>query len=58
MLKPHTHPPKGPHFHIDEDPEGQSFTWVSVESAIELFQEKVTAHFDALIETPYEGGQK
>lgn len=52
-----SHPPKGPHFHIDEDPEGEPLTWVSVEAAIDLFRQKVTAHFGALVETPDDGGQ-
>jgi hypothetical protein len=53
-----SHPPKGPHFHIDEDPEGQAFTWESIDAAIQLFREKVAAHFGELIAAPDDGGSR
>jgi hypothetical protein len=52
------HPPKGPHFHIDEDSDGEPFEWKSVDAAIQLFHEKVTAHFGELVAVPDDGGQK
>ncbi len=53
-----SHPPKGPHFHIDEDPSGQPFIWESVDAAIQLFQDKITAHFGELVAIPDDGGEK
>lgn len=50
------HPPKGPHFHIDEDKRGQSFTWSSLPAAIQLFYLKVKERFGELLEIPEEGG--
>jgi hypothetical protein len=53
-----SHTPKGPHFHVDADSEGQSFNWVSVEDAIRLFREKVMEHFGELEAVPNDGGQE
>jgi hypothetical protein len=39
------HPPKGPHFHMDDDKEGVPFQWESLEKALELFWEKVEDRF-------------
>ena len=39
------HHPKGPHFHIDHDPEGQPFEWKSLEAAYDLFFEKIRERF-------------
>lgn len=39
------HPPKGPHFHVDDEKDGQSFVWVSLEASMDLFWEKVWLRF-------------
>lgn len=52
-----SHSPKGPHFHLDDDNEGQPFQWVSLEDAIRLFREKVAEHFGELVAIPDDGGQ-
>ena len=39
------HPPKGPHAHIDEDGDGEPFSWVSLEAAYEFFFDKVRERF-------------
>lgn len=31
-----SHPPKGPHFHLDNEKEGQSFPWVSIGDAVAI----------------------
>lgn len=51
------HTPKGPHFHIDDDKDGQAFAWSSLQEAIELFHAKITEHFGELLEISDEGGQ-
>ena len=38
------HPPKGPHFHINEAIE-EGFEWQGLEDAMELFWQKVWGHF-------------
>ncbi len=53
-----SHPPKGPHFHVDDDSKGQAFAWVSVSDAIRLFREKVEEHFGELEVVPDDGGQR
>lgn len=53
-----SHPPKGPHFHIDDDMEGQRFNWISTEDTIRLFHEKVAEHFGELEVVPNDGGQE
>lgn len=53
-----SHPPKGPHFHLDNDADGKPFVWVSIEDAIRLFREKVSEHFGELIAVPDDGGNK
>ena len=45
-----SHPPKGPHFHIDDDPEGQSFEWLSLTHTEKLFFEKIAHHFEVSLE--------
>ena len=50
------HPPKGPHFHIDEEVKGQAFEWSSVPDAIELFRQRIKEHFGELIEVPDKRG--
>jgi len=52
------HPPKGPHFHVDGDDEGQSFKWTSIEDAIALFENKVTKRFGVLMEQPDDSGEE
>ena len=39
------HHPKGPHIHVDEDPAGTPFKWVSLESAYDLFFSKLREWF-------------
>lgn len=46
------HPPKGPHFHLDEDREGVPFEWTSLAAAIEFFRQKVREHFGELDPVP------
>lgn len=41
-----SHPPKGPHFHIDDEKDGTTFRWESLEKSEALFFEKVGRHFD------------
>ena len=40
-----SHPPKGPHFHIDNDPVGISIEWSSLELTEQLFFNLVAHHF-------------
>lgn len=49
------HPPKGAHFHLDEDPDGTPFEWTTLDDAIDLFQAKVREHFGDLSEVPMVG---
>lgn len=53
-----SHPPKGPHFHLDNDTDGKPFVWVSIEDAIRLFREKVSEYFGDLTAVPDDGGQR
>ena len=53
-----SHLPKGPHYHLDDDQEGQPFEWSSVPEAIRLFREMVAEHFGELREIPDDGGQE
>ena len=53
-----SHPPKGPHFHVDDDSKGQPFAWVSVPDAIQLFRKTVEEHFGELEAVPNDGGQR
>ena len=39
------HPPKGPHIHVDGDPDGEPFIWESLEVSYELFFERVRSRF-------------
>lgn len=39
------HKGKGPHFHIDEEGQGISFEWTSLDDAMELFAKKVKDRF-------------
>jgi hypothetical protein len=41
-----SHPPKGIHFHIDEDDAGVAFVWKSLEETEQMFFEKVCRHFN------------
>ncbi len=52
-----SHLPKGPHFHIDGDQDGQPFAWFSIQDAIQFFHTKVTEHFGELSEISDEGEQ-
>ena len=49
------HPPKGPHFHLDGDLDGQPFAWVTLEESVALFRKKVEEHFGKLVAVPDEG---
>jgi hypothetical protein len=40
-----THPPKGPHIHLDQEPDGKPFKWISVDHAQALFLEQIRQHF-------------
>ncbi len=53
-----SHPPKGPHFHVNEDQEGVPFKWISLEDSIRLFRKKVREHFGELEEIPNDGDQE
>jgi hypothetical protein len=53
-----SHPPKGPHFHLDGDDAGQSFVWVSISEAVALFERKVTERFGELLEESDDEGEK
>jgi hypothetical protein len=39
------HHPKGPHVHVDEDSDGESFEWTSLDEVYELFFEKLRERF-------------
>ncbi len=39
------HEPKGPHWHIDDDEEGQLFVWQGLKEAEDLFFQKVEERF-------------
>ena len=39
------HHPKGPHVHVDSDPEGQPFLWTTLDDAYALFFKKVEERF-------------
>lgn len=39
------HSPKGPHVHIDSDPVGSSYTWVSLKEARLFFYSKAVERF-------------
>ncbi len=39
------HHPKGPHIHLDVDPTGTPFEWKSLESAYDLFFQKLRERF-------------
>ncbi len=41
-----SHPPKGAHFHVDQDEVGISFVWKSLPKAEAMFFEMVCRHFD------------
>lgn len=41
-----SHPPKGIHFHIDEDDPGIAFVWKSLAETEQMFFEMVCGHFD------------
>ena len=41
-----SHPPKGPHFHLNNDSLGVSFKWESLEKTEKLFFELVSQHFN------------
>ncbi|TVQ77823.1 MAG: hypothetical protein EA369_08535 [Bradymonadales bacterium] len=45
-----SHPPKGPHIHIDDELEGKPFEWVSVDQAKRLFFKCVKEHFGKFAE--------
>jgi hypothetical protein len=53
-----SHPPKGPHFHVDNDSKGQPFAWVSIPDAIQLFRKTVEEHFGKLEAIPNNGGHE
>ena len=40
-----SHPPKGPHFHIDQEKDGVSFVWTSIDDSEALFFKMVTDKF-------------
>ena len=50
------HKPKGIHYHIDDDKEGQPLECSSISETIELFQSRVAERFGELIELPNDGG--
>lgn len=52
------HAPKGMHFHIDDEKEGQSFDCASISEAIQFFRAKVTERFGELRELPNDGGSE
>ena len=39
------HHPKGPHVHIDDDPEGEPIEWTTVDEAYELFFDTIRERF-------------
>jgi hypothetical protein len=43
------HFPKGPHFHIDDEVEGEPFKWTSLDAAYDLFFVKVKERFGRFI---------
>ena len=45
-----THPPKGPHLHLDDDPIGIPYAWVGLREAQEFFLAKVQEHFGEITE--------
>ena len=45
-----SHPPKGPHIHVDGDQDGEPFQWVSVDAAKALFLERIQQHFGEFAE--------
>ena len=45
-----SHYPKEPHFHINNDQNGQPFVWSSLKNAIKFFHAKVELHFGELME--------
>ena len=44
------HPPKGPHLHIDDDPQGIPFEWTSIKAAEEFFIAKIEERFGEIVE--------
>jgi hypothetical protein len=45
-----SHPPKGPHYHIDGDKEGKPFSWTSLEAAQDLFIQMAEKRFSVFLE--------
>jgi len=41
-----SHPPKGLHFHLDDDKQGKPFAWNSLSKTEEVFFEMVCLHFN------------
>lgn len=46
------HDPKGPHVHIDNDPDGDPIEWTTLDNAYELFFERVRNRFGEYEELP------
>ena len=45
-----SHPPKGPHYHIDSDKEGVPFKWTGLSDMRRLFLDMIEKRFGPLIE--------
>jgi hypothetical protein len=39
------HHGKGPHFHVDDDPEGVPFLWTTLDDALTLFGAQIEKRF-------------
>jgi hypothetical protein len=44
------HPPKGPHIHIDQDPDGVPYEWKGLKEAEEFFENKIQERFGEFTE--------
>lgn len=46
------HVPKGPHVHVDDDPDGELIEWTTLDEVYELFFERVRQRFGDFEEVP------